>query len=604
MLVHRGAFADPEHTLPRDIWDPSFHAYLIAWGGHALLHDPAGIWQTNAFYPAPYSLAFSDSLLGYAPFGLIGTGPDAAVLRYNLVYIGAYALVLFGGYALARQLGLRPGAATLVGVALAVAPWRLSHTGHLNVLSTGGIYLAFAMLARGHGVRWLHRPPGSGAVDPPRRPGWAFAGWVVAAWQVSLGFAVGLPFLYLLLGCALVGVVIWAIRHRADLRSPHGWRQALPPRPLLVADAAGGLVLGTVSLLLALPYLRVLELYPQFRRSVAWVELYSPPVSGLFIAPQESSVWGAAQAVAREGLHIPGEMARLPGFALYALAAVGLFWSAWRLSVRIGLALGAIVFAMLTVGTNGPGDGELGYLLLLNLPGFDGIRTPGRMIVWTTLLLALLAGGAVGAWGRWIRATAAALREEPRAAAAANSAWLPASRPDQAGDVRSDSSVRWRVPPAWGQWMGRQDGWGALARVVVVMPAMVVFLEGLGAIPHAALPPAPPTLSIVEAPYLVLPLHEVLDTNVVLWSTDRFAPLVNGGTSQTPPEQNKVRELVATFPDEASVAYLREIGVRSVVALLFRLQGTPLADAATIPIDGLPLTRQVYPDAVVFSLDP
>src|SRR5690606_24975581 len=140
LVVNRGALADPAHTLPRDIWDPSYHAYLLAWGGHALRHDPLGIWHFNAFYPAPYGLAFSDSLLGYAPFGLVGTGQEAAVLRYNAVYIGAYAMVLLGGYALARQLGLRPGPAALVGVALAMAPWRLSHTGHLNVLSTGGVF--------------------------------------------------------------------------------------------------------------------------------------------------------------------------------------------------------------------------------------------------------------------------------------------------------------------------------------------------------------------------------------------------------------------------------------------------------------------------------
>ena len=117
-------------------------------------------------------------------------------------------------------------------------------------------------------------------------------------------------------------------------------------------------------------------------------------------------------------------------------------------------------------------------------------------------------------------------------------------------------------------------------------------------------PPAPPTLSTVEAPYLVLPTHEVVDMNVMLWSTDRFAAMVNGGSGLVPAEVRRVREVVTTFPDVASVAHLREIGVRSVVVLPIRLAGTPLANAATIPIDGLPLTRQVYPDAVVFSLDP
>lgn len=573
LIINRGALADPAHTLPRDIWDPSYHAYLLAWGGYALRHDPLGIWHFNAFYPAPYGLAFSDSLLGYAPFGLVGTGQEAAVLRYNAVYIGAYAMVLLGGYVLARQLGLRPPAAALVGVALAVAPWRLAHTGHLNVLSTGGIFLSLAMLARGHGVRWRRtaRPGPDDASRPagPYRPGWAFAGWLMAAWQVSLGFAIGLPFLYLLLGIAVGSVVLWAVRHRDELRR-RAWRSALPPRALLLADLAGGLVLTVVAIVLARPYLRVLEIYPHFRRDVGWIELYSPPLSGLFIAPAESVVWGHAQQAARAALSVPGEMARLPGFALYALAAVGLFISVWSVRVRVGLAAAAIVTAVLSLGTNGPVGGRLGYLLLLHLPGFDGIRTPGRMIVWTTLALALLAGGAVGAWAGALRA---AVGRDPGSA-----------------EGRPSAPARSRSGPA------------LVVRAAVLLPVVVVYFEGAGNIPHPEVPPAPAALSQVEAPILVLPMHEVTDTNVTLWTTDRFAPVVNGGTSQTPTEQREVREIVATFPDRASVDHLREIGVRSVVVLRGRAVGTPYTNADVVPIDGLPLTRQVYPDTVVFTI--
>ena len=132
LLLTRGALADPAHTLPQDIWDPSLVSYLIAWDGYALLHNPAGIWHLNAFFPASYGLAYTDSMLGYAPFAILGTGPEAAVLRYNLLYILALALVLFGGYALARQLGLGRTGSALVGVALAVAPWRLAQAGHLQ----------------------------------------------------------------------------------------------------------------------------------------------------------------------------------------------------------------------------------------------------------------------------------------------------------------------------------------------------------------------------------------------------------------------------------------------------------------------------------------
>lgn len=554
LVVNRGALADPARTLPHDIWDPSLVAYLIAWHGHALRHDPAGLWHINAFYPAPYGLAYSDSLLGYAPFGLIGTGPEAALLRYNLIYIGAYALVVFGGYCLARQLGLRPGPAALVGVALVAAPWRLAQTGHLHVISTGGIFLSLAMLARGHGVRW-RRPRGTPppGVWSPVRPGWAFAGWLVATWQLSIGFGIGLPFAYVLLWCLLGGVIVWAIRHRRQLAN-RDWRSALPPRALLVADAIGGLIFSVVALLLARPYLRVLELYPYARRGPAWVELYSPPFAGLFLAPAESTIWGQVQSAARSTLTVPGEMALLPGFVLYGLAAVGLVFSVWRPAVRIGLAVGAIGFALLSLGTNGPAGGHLGYLALLHLPGFEAIRTPGRLILWTTLALALLGAGAL-------------------------------------------SALRPRIRPAAMAHVTAAHGAAVLAVVAVL-------IEGRGAIPHVPMPSAPAVLSTVEAPYLVLPTHEVVDMNVMLWSTDRFAPLVNGGSGLVPAEVRAVREVVGSFPDPASVGHLRAIGVRSVVVLRDRTVGTSYANVDIVPIQDLRLTRTVYPDAVVFTIEP
>ncbi len=544
LILNRGALADPAHTLPRDIWDPSLVAYLIAWDGHALLHNPGTIWDLNAFYPAPYGLAYTDSLLGYAPFAIVGTGPDTAVLRYNVLYIAAEALVLFGGYVLARQLGVGRVAGALVGIALAVAPWRLAQAGHLQILSTGGMFLALAMLARGHGIRWRADPH----ARPRPKPTWALAGWLVATWQLSIGFGVGLPFIYVLLGCMIVGVGVWLVRGRP-----------LQSRWLLLADGAGGLIFAGAAVLLAQPYLKVLELYPYARRNAAWVELYSSPLSGVFTAPAESLPWGDAHATARGDLSIPGEMTLLPGFVLYALAAAGLIFSVWPWVVRLALGVGAVAVIALSLGTHGPAQGKLGYLLLLQLPGFEGIRTPGRLILWATLLLALLAAGLVCALGALIRE---------------NAAFRGNNRP------------------------------ALLLRAAAVVPVVLIFVEGLGTIPHVPMPSAPPTLSTVAAPYLVLPTHEVVDMNVMLWSTDRFADLANGGSGLVPAETDQIRKAANGFPDARSVAYLRDVGVRTVVVLPDRAYGSPLAQAATMPIDGLGIMREVHPDAVVFTLTP
>ncbi|GIE80868.1 hypothetical protein Aph02nite_68180 [Actinoplanes philippinensis] len=183
----------PMHTLPQDLGDPSRQAWQVSWIGHILITDPVRLWQANAYFPATDGLAFGDSLLGYALAGMIGTGPAAAILRYNVLFVLAHALLVIGAYALVRQLGARRTGAAVAAVAFAYAPWRLAQEGHLDIISAGGIPLALAMLARGHGYSLRH------GFRPERRSGlWAIGGWIVAIWQLTLGFSLGVPFAYVL----------------------------------------------------------------------------------------------------------------------------------------------------------------------------------------------------------------------------------------------------------------------------------------------------------------------------------------------------------------------------------------------------------------------
>ena len=59
----------------------------------------------------------------------------------------------------------------------------MTEAGHLHVISSGGIALALFLLLRGYRNR-------SGVL--------VLAGWVVSAWQISLGFTLGLQYSYLL----------------------------------------------------------------------------------------------------------------------------------------------------------------------------------------------------------------------------------------------------------------------------------------------------------------------------------------------------------------------------------------------------------------------
>src|SRR5439155_18913185 len=123
--------------VSRDVGDPLVQAWQVAWGGHALLHQPLDYFQANTFWPLRNTLAFSEALVGYAPAGVVGDGVYAAIVRYNLLFLFAYALAFVGAYLLARELGVGRGAAAVGGAAFAYAPWRLEQDGHLHILSSG-----------------------------------------------------------------------------------------------------------------------------------------------------------------------------------------------------------------------------------------------------------------------------------------------------------------------------------------------------------------------------------------------------------------------------------------------------------------------------------
>ncbi|MGH2976532.1 MAG: hypothetical protein ACRDLL_16955, partial [Solirubrobacterales bacterium] len=103
LVLHLG------QDIPKDLGDPLAEAWQLAWGGHALVDQPLHFFQSNQFWPLHDTLAFSDALVGYAPLSWFGSGPHAAVFRYDVIFLLTYALAFVGAYLLARELGLGPG---------------------------------------------------------------------------------------------------------------------------------------------------------------------------------------------------------------------------------------------------------------------------------------------------------------------------------------------------------------------------------------------------------------------------------------------------------------------------------------------------------------
>jgi hypothetical protein len=541
------AMRAPTRTLPGDTWDPALQAWQLAWSGWAVRHEPGRLWHGNAHFGESWGFAYSDSLLGYLPFGLVGTGPQFALLRYNVVFTLVFALAFFGAYVLARQLGAARTGGVVAGLAFAYAPWRYAQLSHLNILSTGGIALSLAMLARGHGFS-LRRGYRADRV----RPGWALAGWLVAAWQVTLGFGLGLPFAYLLAGLGVIGLLCWL------------WRRPSFPRRLLVFDLAGVAAFAAVAGAMAYPYLRLVEFYPNSERSLDNVRQYSVGFQQFHIAPVREWLWGPGSAAARASVldHGDWEAHNMPGYFLVGLAVLGLVLSVWPVRYRLILALGVGGFAWLAMGVAAPSSRPYEFLFA-HLPGWNAIRTPGRLVLWDILLLALLAAGFV-----------TALSERAYA-------WLRGRPPGPARRV---------LRP--------------VLAVALLVPAALVVLEGVPDTPFPEVPPAPVSFASLEGPALVLPTDLAEDELIQFWSADGFPDLANGSSGYIPPGLYQLRETVKSFPDAASVAYLRGRGVRTVVVERrpHALSWPDNPPALTNPVDGLGIIREDLPDAILYHL--
>jgi len=546
LVLHMGSRISP------DLGDPVRTAWEVAWVGHAMLHSPLHIFDANAFYPHPLSLAFSDSLLGYGPAALIGSGTVAALVRYNLLFLFAYALCVFGGYLLAREIGLSKLGAAAAGIAFAYAPYRVTEAGHLHVISSGGIPLALFLLLRGYR---------RGSVPT------VIAGWLVSAWQVSLGFTLGLQYAYLLAILAVTVAIAW-------------WRGVRPvsvTRALVIATAAGAVVLGAVTVYQARPYLRVSHLYPTAKRTIKEVENYSSGPAALVSASSENRVWGGVTSGARDHVHSKNEDVFFPGGLILVLAVLGLLGlggSPLTRRLRLGLLAGVVVCSVLAMGLGLTGAGYPYRLLFDYAPGWNGVRVPGRVFTMGTLFYALLAGAGVQWLIERLRPHAARLRSR--------SPQLATALPAVAGGIL----------------------------------LIGILGEGAGHLGHPRVPQPTRAEVGLPGPRLDLPTDGAHDRIWQYFSTDGFYKIPIGNSTFDMPAVDDIRGGMQNFPDKASVEKLRYYGIKTVVLHLDEIKELPPnhgwvkaeppdpAAAAAKPIAGLGITRRLAPNSVIYEIGP
>ncbi len=532
-----------------DLGDPVRTAWQVAYVGHAMLHDPLHLFDANVFYPHPLSLAFSDSLLGYGPAGFFGSGTVAALVRNNLLFLFAWSLCFVGGYLLARELGLRKLGASAAAAAFAYAPYRVTEAGHLHVISSGGIALALFLLLRGYRRGSLRL---------------VIAGWLVSAWQISLGFTLGLQFSYLLAVLTVIAAVYWLGAGRPAL-----------PRKLVAITLLGILVVGAVAIYEARPYLKISHDYPTAKRTIKEVKAYSAGPAAWLSASSENRVWGDLTAGARAHVHSKNEQVLFPGGFILLLALIGLAAPIYTRRMRVGLATGVVVCAVFAVGLGLTGYGYPYRLLFNYAPGWDGVRVPGRVFTLATLFLALLAGAG---------------------------AQLLAGR---LGAFASRHTGGW----------GARRSLSALTAVVGVVIVIGIVGEGAGHMAHPVVPQPKKAEIGLPGPLLDMPTDGPADRVWQYYSTNGFYKIPIGNSTFDIPAVDDLRGGINRFPDKASVEKLRYYGIRTVVLHLTmpKLPGIvgyahpeppDSAAAAAKPIAGLGMTRRKVGSLVIYEIGP
>ncbi|MGE5748134.1 MAG: hypothetical protein ACM33U_12865, partial [Solirubrobacterales bacterium] len=220
----------------------------------------------------------------------------------------------------------------------------------------------------------------------------------------------------------------------------------------------------------------------------------------------------------------------------------------------VGLGIAAVAIVVLELGFREQGGLLWPYRVLYDvLPGWDAIRTPGRLATFSSLALALLAAAGAEA------------------------------------TIRAAGRRRW---PAW----------SAIAIAGVLGLAIVTEGRSLPFDPfddqaQPPVPPSGPSTADIPGPQLHLPALTAKENRAYqLASTQGFAEIVNGRASTNPaPVLNLIRRM-ANFPDAATISELQEYRVRTVILHTGLTLGTPQQGAARKPVAGLPLKRYRLPD--------
>jgi hypothetical protein len=548
-------------AVPSDIGDPLLNTWILAWDGHALLTDPAHLFDANIFFPLKDTLAYSEHLIGTAlpmlPILLISGEP---VLAYNVAFLTSFTLSGFGLYLLALHYAGNRLAAFLAGLAFAFAPYRLSLIGHLSLLTVQWLPLALLYLD-------------SFMYTTSRRSLALFAFFFICQATTSWHLAVFTSFI----------VALFVLGNWLTRRAAFSW-------PVLAGLGATAFIVALVMAPLTLPYLKVL---PELQMTRPWdtiVAFAAAPTDYLAAYPA-NLFFGQLTAPFRTRPGFVEEHTLFAGLLAPVLAAFSLTFFANKdfplgadlqsapsqrgaTGARSVVGILWVVLVLSVSLTFGPflrleGWGvaiPMPYYLLARLtPALSLMRVPPRWMVVSLFAMSLLLGFSLTSIFAWVQRNRKPAQRVPRYKVIARSETTKQSQETVCKRLLRFARNDRRVCHGLALLLGLgllAEGYAApipLAQVgsTAQLPAVYRWLAHDG-----------DDYAILEMPFYSAPQPEYPETRRLYASTIHWKQLVNGYSGFTPDRQPELAQQLADFPDQRAIAALQELGAQGVRYLI------------------------------------
>ena len=274
-----------------NLGDPLEIAWRLAWGAHAVVHQPLHLFDANMFSPERLTLALSENHLGVSlPLAPIFWVTGNALLLLNVEILLVLAAAGFGVYLLVWELTRCREAAVVAGTVYVGVGFRISsvNLGHVHTLALHLVPLVLLLLLR------LRQ-------DRSWKPVVLLAFFV--GWQWWSALTGGLQ--------TLIAVGTWGLWELARFR-----RQAWPEMWRAGLGVGLGLLLAVPILW---PYIEFRQAHPDFSHDAKeTIELSATPGSYLSPAPVGKVVGGLYRDLSSRfrDTHGGGEKELFPGLWL------------------------------------------------------------------------------------------------------------------------------------------------------------------------------------------------------------------------------------------------------------------------------------------------